>query len=412
MAIKLITAQPGSYKTAMMMELANKIASEGRPIYLCNVRGLKPEIPFPYQTLDHFKDWVDTPETSVIFVDEVQEFTRDVPTNCKTEDLPRWLTLLEKHRHEGKDIFIVTQHPMFIHTHVRRLTSEHIHLVRNGNVPFAAKRSWGFVESDPDDFQKANFKNGCTTTIYRPNKEVFNWYESTVLDTHKFKIPTKLIKGVAMVGAIFGLCFWFGYPVVSKYYHAAKKDTPENKTASTFAPPTNVANPNKTIADQLKEQAVLANLTPEQYADLMHPERRNAELQAKNDVRMDTIAIKYNPNRPYEVDTSQIQYEVTAKPVFSGCMKKHGKYVAYTQQGTVLHDVSQSDCRKLMEDGDRPFNYFQTQNNRAAPVNNVPSYVPQQQPNNYQSYQANNYVQPNLQRGSVNGANSQSSFAF
>ncbi|EYT12631.1 zonular occludens toxin domain protein [Acinetobacter sp. 1592897] len=39
-------------------------------------------------------------------------------------------------------------------------------------------------------------------------------------------------------------------------------------------------------------------------------------------------------------------------------MKKHGKYVAYTQQGTVLHDVSQSDCRKLIEDGDRPFITF------------------------------------------------------
>ncbi|EYT12609.1 zonular occludens toxin domain protein [Acinetobacter sp. 1592897] len=207
----------------------------------------------------------------------------------------------------------------------------------------------GFVESDPDDFQKANFKNGCTTTIYRPNKEVFNWYESTVLDTHKFKIPTKLIKGVAMVGAIFGLCFWFGYPVVSKYYHAAKKDTPDNKTASTFTPHTEVANPNKTIADQVKEQAAFAGLTPEQYADLMNPEKRNTELQARNDVRMDTIAVKYNPF--IYVDVSEIKYEVTAKPVFSGCMKKHGKYVAYTQQGTVLHDVSQSDCRKLIEDG-------------------------------------------------------------
>ncbi|MGQ0914069.1 zonular occludens toxin domain-containing protein [Acinetobacter baumannii] len=352
MAIKLITAQPGSYKTAMMMELANKIASEGRPIYLCNVRGLKPEIPFPYQTLDHFKDWIDTPETSVIFVDEVQEFTRDVPTNCKTEDLPRWLTLLEKHRHEGKDIFIVTQHPMFIHTHVRRLTSEHIHLVRNGNVPFAAKRTWGFVESDPDDFQKATFKNGCTTTIFRPNKEVFNWYESTVLDTHKFKIPTKFIKSAAIIGAIFGICFWFGYPVVSKYYHAAKKDT-----APTSSQPASDQS-DMTMAQKAERDAYLAGLTPEQYDDLMHPEKRNAELQAKNDVRMETIAVKYNPNRPYDLDTSQIQYEVTAKPVFSGCMKHKGRYVAYTQQGTVLHDVSQSDCRKLMEDGDRPFNYF------------------------------------------------------
>ncbi|MDO7363544.1 MULTISPECIES: zonular occludens toxin domain-containing protein [Acinetobacter] len=348
MAIKLITAQPGSYKTAMMMELANKMSSEGRPIYLCNVRGLKPAIPFPYQVLDHFKDWVDTPETSVIFIDEVQEFTRDVPTNCKTEDLPTWMTLLEKHRHEGKDIFIVTQHPMFIHTHVRRLTSEHIHLVRNGNVPFAAKRSWGFVESDPDDFQKATFKNGCTTSIYKPNKEVFEWYESTVLDTHKFKFPTKLIKGVAIVASLIGFAVWFGYPVASKYFNTSDKEL------TTKAPD----QPEMTLAEQAERDRYLAGLTPEQYADLKNPEKRNAELLAKNDVRMETIAIKYNPNRPYDIDTSQIQYEVTAKPVFSGCMKMKGKYVAYTQQGTILHDVSQSDCRKLMEDGDRPFNYF------------------------------------------------------
>lgn len=348
MAIKLITAQPGSYKTAMMMELANKMSSEGRPIYLCNVRGLKPAIPFPYQVLDHFKDWVDTPETSVIFIDEVQEFTRDVPTNCKTEDLPVWMTLLEKHRHEGKDIFIVTQHPMFIHTHVRRLTSEHIHLVRNGNVPFAAKRSWGFVESDPDDFQKATFKNGCTTTIYRPNKDVFEWYESTVLDTHKFKVPPKLIKGVAMVAGIIGFAVWIGYPVASKYLHM------NDKEVTAKAPD----QPQMTLAEQAERDAYLAGLTPEQYADLKNPEKRNAELQAKNDVRMETIAVKYNPNRPYDIDTSQIQYEVTAKPVFSGCMKQKGKYVAYTQQGTILHDVSQSDCMKLINEGDRPFNYF------------------------------------------------------
>ncbi|MFX4994005.1 zonular occludens toxin, partial [Acinetobacter baumannii] len=103
-------------------------------------------------------------------------------------------------------------------------------------------------------------------------------------------------------------------------------------------------------------------LTPDQRKDLENPGERNAELQAKNDVRMETIAIKYNPNKPFDVDQSQIEYTVTAKPVFSGCIKKNGRYVAYTQQGTILHDVAQSDCKKLIEQNDRPFNYFaQTQ---------------------------------------------------
>lgn len=347
MAIKLITAQPGSYKTAMMMELAQKIANEGRPVYLCNIRGLKPAIPFPYQTLDHFKDWVDTPETSVIFIDEVQEFTRDVPTNAKTEDLPKWMTLLEKHRHEGKDIYIVTQHPMFIHTHVRRLTSEHIHLVRNGNVPFSVKRMWGHVESDPDDMQKASMKSGCTTSIFRPKKEVFDWYESTVLDTHKFKIPVKLIKGLALVSALIGISVYFGYPVAQKYLNVGDKQITEQKVQPQ---PTS-------MADIHKQQAELAGLTPEQYADLQNPEKRNAELQARNPVDMDTIVLKYNPNKPYNDYSQQVAYKPTAIPRFSGCMEKNGKYIGYTQQGTQL-DVTQEDCRRLLEDGDRPFNYF------------------------------------------------------
>lgn len=349
MAIKLITAQPGSYKTAMMMELAQKIANEGRPVYLCNIRGLKPAIPFPYQTLDHFKDWVDTPETSVMFIDEVQEFTRDVPTNAKTEDLPKWMTLLEKHRHEGKDIYIVTQHPMFIHTHVRRLTSEHIHLVRNGNVPFSVKRMWGHVESDPDDIQKASMKSGCTTSIFRPKKEVFDWYESTVLDTHKFKIPAKLIKGLALVSALLGFAVWMGYPVAQKYLNIGDKEVTAQQ-----AP----VQQQETMADKYKRDAELAGMTPEQYADLMNPEKRNAELRASNPVDMDTIVMKYNANKPFDDYSQYVSYEPTAQPVFSGCMKKNGRYVAYTQQGTILHDVSHEDCRRVIEDGDRPFNYF------------------------------------------------------
>lgn len=49
---------------------------------------------------------------------------------------------------------------------------------------------------------------------------------------------------------------------------------------------------------------------------------------------------------------------MTAKPVFSGCTKFNGKYIAYTQQGTKL-EVTRNECKRLIDDGDRPFNYFQ-----------------------------------------------------
>ena len=68
--------------------------------------------------------------------------------------------------------------------------------------------------------------------------------------------------------------------------------------------------------------------------------------------------VSYNPNKPFQTQEIQdsIQYQVTAKPVLSGCMKTNSGYQAYTQQGTKL-DVSQDDCKKIMS-GDRPFNYF------------------------------------------------------
>ena len=53
-------------------------------------------------------------------------------------------------------------------------------------------------------------------------------------------------------------------------------------------------------------------------------------------------------------------YEITSKPVFSGCAKFNGKYYGYTEQGTKL-PVSKSDCVRLIEHGDRPYNYFKTE---------------------------------------------------
>jgi hypothetical protein len=349
MAIYLTTGKPGSFKTASTIEHAQKTLLDGRLVYFCNFRGLKAQ-ENGFNILDHFDQWQTIPDGSVLYVDEVQEFTRDVKTAAKTEELPQWFTSLEKHRHRGIDIYLNTQHPMFIHTHIRRLVEKHTHLQRTQGLPFAIKRQWGQVIDQPEDIKNASIKMGCTTEMYKPSKSVFKLYESTVLDTHKFQFPTKLIKaGLLLTGLI---CFtvWLGLPVAQKYLNfGGDKQTTQKQPHDTTQP--------LIMADRAAQQAALANLTPEQYADLMNPDKRNAELQASNPVDMDTIVLKYDPNNPYDDYSEEVRYEPTAVPVFSGCMKKNGKYYGYTQQGTLL-DVSQEDCRKLLEDGNRPFNYF------------------------------------------------------
>lgn len=53
-------------------------------------------------------------------------------------------------------------------------------------------------------------------------------------------------------------------------------------------------------------------------------------------------------------------------------MKKGDKYFAYTQQGTILQ-ASNIDCRRLIDDGDRPFNYFKVDNPQSyTATDNVP----------------------------------------
>lgn len=52
-------------------------------------------------------------------------------------------------------------------------------------------------------------------------------------------------------------------------------------------------------------------------------EQRNAELQASTKNHMDDIVVDYSPSDPFK--PLNISYEVTAKPVFSGCIKFNGK---------------------------------------------------------------------------------------
>lgn len=357
MAIQLITGKPGSYKSAYLMSIALDEIKQGRLVYFCNFRGLQAE-KYQLNVLDHFNEWASVPDGSLVIIDEVQEFTRDVPTNAKTEELPDWLTLLEKHRHRGIDIFVVTQHPMFIHTHIRRLLEKHIHMQRVQGMPWSNKREWQQVCSDPENLDNATIKKGCTTTIYRPNKKVFDYYESTVVDTHKFKIPRKLLTSLAMVGAALAFVFWIGAPVFSKYINT----TGDKEVVQKIADNPNAPNPNFSAENQILVNISRCidqfNLTEDQCREMYDPkvmQARHDQLQQTTRNHIDDVVSDYLPSDPFK--PIQVQYEVTAKPVFSGCMKTGSKYQAYTQQGTKL-DVSQADCQRLIENNDRPFNYF------------------------------------------------------
>ncbi|HFG4493912.1 zonular occludens toxin domain-containing protein [Acinetobacter baumannii] len=361
--IRLTTGGIGAGKTYLNVKLADEAHKKGQytKIY-SNIRGHVELTDYVYDLPD---DWRECENGSLVIIDELQfneKFSKHFSSRRDKEVVD--ITMI---RHDGIDMWLITQSTKFMNSDIRELVNEHFYIEVTGKK---TSKCYCFAQAQTS-ISKAVKKQAHDEFSYTLEQKYFDMYKSTkdgVKPTRTHHINMKLIGFV--VGALFTLALIFG--LLTYLGKSNKKNIDEMTKTNDVTQPANT----KSIADQLKEQSALAGLTPEQYADLMNPEKRNAELQAKNDVRLETIAIKYNPNRPYDVDTSNIQYQATSKPVFSGCMKKGKKYVAYTQQGTILHDVDPSDCQKLIDEGDRPFNYFQQPVIQQQVVQQAPQTVP------------------------------------
>ncbi|ENW70551.1 zonular occludens toxin domain-containing protein [Acinetobacter baumannii] len=333
--IILVTGTPGSGKSLFVVSKILELQKQfpERQIF-ADIEGL--QIDGVEKSPD---DWRTTPDNSIVIYDEAQQHERfRSGTSANKDDV---VQKLQVHRHTGHDIWFITQSPRFLNAFVLDLVGEHYHLHRPYGAKLASVYYWRSVRKQPQSLSSRELAEN--EFLFKYPKNLFSYYKSATAHHVKLKLPKKL------GWVLLGIACLVGYGINAFLKPSTQKMI--NPSAFTQAKD-----------DKKPKQIDGSGLTPDQRKDLENPDKRNAELQAKNDVRMETIAIKYNPNKPFDVDQSKIEYTVTAKPVFSGCIKKNGRYVAYTQQGTILHDVAQSDCKKLIEQNDRPFNYFaQTQ---------------------------------------------------
>ena len=427
----LITGKPGSFKTAKTASLAIAYLKEGRQVYT-NIDE------FDYdgvQKLPVNNDWRDTPDGSVVIYDEAQQFDflqykgrEKLSTDGRVKDL-------EVHRHTGHDIILVTQSPSFIHNHVLSLVGSHYHLHRAYGRAFADVFLWRYAVTMPDSTGAKN--KAESHEKFKPDSKIFDKYKSTTLDTHKLKIPTLYWKlGGFLVGVI-ALVGFMVFGSDNPFLSAHKiKDNIEASTGKNKDQKTVV----ESQASKVTTESDRANLDIEcrKGINVEKPEcvqwfnDLTNRKGSYSDNKPQNIQVAYNPDKPFEQQDiqQQITYEVTAKPVLSGCMSNtDGTYTAYTQQGTKLQ-VSQQDCRKIMS-GDRPFNYFANNqvnnyaqhnqpniqaNNTISGQQNTSQYLSPMTADQYarylqylddqrQSQQANNYIQPNLQPKIISGAN-------
>lgn len=199
--LKLITAVPGSGKTLYCVGLINGLVNSSEPRFIYhNINGLNIDSPFLLPAPD---DWRTVPDGSVIFYDECQEMFPATGKAGRVND--EVLTDLETHRHRGIDIYFITQHPTFIHHHIRKLCGEHIHFYRAHGVRASVKYVWSHVCLEPNDRQEQQRAN---SSIFKFDRSLFKLYKSTVLDTHKFRMPKKGWWYLFLLVSIFSFVFY------------------------------------------------------------------------------------------------------------------------------------------------------------------------------------------------------------
>lgn len=179
--INLHTGLPGAGKTLFTLYFVKQLADkESRPVYYSGIADLK----LPWVELEEPEKWFQLPPNSIVVIDECQRLFRPRGHGSK---VPDYVAALETHRHGGIDLFLITQHPMLVDSNVRRLVGAHRHVVRNFGMQRATVHQWGEVRE-----QAGKSRADSVRLEFGYPKEVYGWYKSAEVHTHKRTIPARL----------------------------------------------------------------------------------------------------------------------------------------------------------------------------------------------------------------------------
>lgn len=300
-------------------------------------------------------DWRECPDGSIIFYDEIQLI--DEYSNDNKRDEKGIVKYLTVHRHRAFDIYGITQFPRLVHAGFRDVVGLHYHLHRGWGAKAATVYVWANCREKPNSL--GNKFTAERDFRFNYPKRLYEVYESATADTVRFRIPIKFI--LLLLIPIFGaLVVIYALSSNEKTFFDTIFGSDQDKPTQTT---------NKT---QNQVETVLSETETEQQIKALCSNEQNKALQVCKDYQASTLAqspqnapqtqnisnqtIYYDISKPYDVDTSQIGYEVTEKPILTGCIEYQKQCKCYTQQATIIN-MSYKDCKRYIS-GDRPFNYF------------------------------------------------------
>lgn len=307
------------------------------------------------------EDWREVPDNSLVIYDEVQFKLLFSRHNNKRDTQILELTTMRK---RGITIWIITQKARFLNADVLGLVDEHVHLERNGK-----RSSKVFIFQDAElMITKTKKLFAFEKYVYGHPQHLYGFYKS-IEDGAKHDTSRSYVnKGVisVIISLVLALVFG-GYFIYTSLGGGIKVGGEESGKNTEKVHPVgdkvlDAENDKKTaqLVESIRTCQSQFGWTFDQCKQAYDTEtevKRTETLEQSTGNNMEQVVFTYNANKPFEASYTAMN-EPTDFPKFSGCMKKNGKYVAYTQQGTILHDVSTSDCRRVIDDGDRPFNYY------------------------------------------------------
>ncbi|HJW54710.1 MAG TPA: zonular occludens toxin domain-containing protein [Burkholderiaceae bacterium] len=308
--INLITGLPGNGKTLYAIAYIKEFsARENRPVFYAGINDLT----LPWTPIDPEK-WFDAPAGAIIVIDECQTVFRPRATG---KEPPDYVARLETHRHNGHDLFLITQHPLLADTALRRLTGRHLHIVRKWGTQAATVHEWPQAETSCE--KPAGRKNSIKHAFKFP-KNVFGLYKSAELHTVKRQIPAR-VWGLGVVILCLGL---LGTYIVRSMQAKIK---PEEKNASPLM--------------------VKGSPGTSSQGEKMKVSYHNAMDDAKQFVFERTSRVAGLPHTEPRYD--EVTKPTTA-PVPVACVASAHACKCYSQQATVI-TVPAALCRDIVANG-------------------------------------------------------------
>jgi zona occludens toxin len=357
--IVLVTGTPGSGKTLFVVSKILELQKQfpDRKIY-SDIEGL--QIDGVEQSPD---DWRTTPDNSIVIYDEAQQHERfRAGTQANKDEV---VQKLQVHRHTGHDIWFITQSPRFLNAFVLDLVGEHYHLHRPYGAKLASVYYWRSVRKQPQSLASRELAEN--EFLFKYPKELFNVYKSATQHNVKLKVPKKLWLIVAAIVIMLGFVVKMIYSDGSQKMLNGTLGTASQKTELEAKKETSNSALTVNAASDLSSSDL--NTECRKGVNVEKPEcvkwfndlsKNGGSIQTKSETNAFTIS--YNPNKPYDVDLSNVPLQVVDYPRLTGCIKKPtGDIVGIDQQGNIMPNLDKQACQKWLK-GERLFDYTKQKN--------------------------------------------------